>query len=185
MGQLIRMDRIRHIFILLLLGVLASQAEEYKKKNRMVSIFNIVKFKNDPCEADDDKSGTCYTEDECADRQGTASGSCAEGYGVCCVFSIGCNAQKNENCTYFQSTGTPTGACNARICPCASNICQLRLDFLTFNIAQPSLEAAATVKGLVNVALVGGAKAVTNGSMFNRYIYRYFTGQHCTPSNLR
>ena len=69
------MDRIRHIFILLLLGVLASQAEEYKKKNRMVSIFNIVKvssllkylmcilvdlffyfqFKNDPCEADDDK----------------------------------------------------------------------------------------------------------------------------------
>ena len=52
------MDRIRHIFLLLLLGVLAvSHAEDNqaRKRNRMVSIFNIVKFKNDPGEANDDK----------------------------------------------------------------------------------------------------------------------------------
>merc|ERR1712029_94412 len=167
MGQsLMTMDRIRHIFLLLLLGVLAvSHAEDNqaRKRNRMVSIFNIVKFKNDPCEANDDKSGTCYTEDECADRKGTASVSCAEGYGVCCVFTVGCDAVKNENCTYFQSTGMPEGACNAKICPCASNICQLRLDFLTFNIAQPSLEAVAAVSKLLNGAVVSGAgKDVTN-----------------------
>merc|ERR1719429_252883 len=90
------MDRIRHIYLLLLLGVLAvSQAEEFRRK-RMVSIFNIVKFKNDPCEADDGKSGTCYTEDECTDRKGTASGSCAEGYGVCCVFTVGWPRSKTK-----------------------------------------------------------------------------------------
>ena len=56
--SLMTMDRIRHIFLLLLLGVLAvSHAEDNqaRKRNRMVSIFNIVKFKNDPCEANDDK----------------------------------------------------------------------------------------------------------------------------------
>ena len=38
------MDRIRHIYLLLLLGVLAiSQAEEQHRRKRMVSIFNIVK----------------------------------------------------------------------------------------------------------------------------------------------
>jgi len=160
------MDRIRHIFLLLLLGVLVvSHAEDNqaRKRNRMVSIFNIVKFKNDPCEANDDKSGTCYTEDECADRKGTASGSCAEGYGVCCVFTVGCDAVKNENCTYFQSTGMPEGACNAKICPCASNICQLRLDFLTFNIAQPSDDAVGPVSKALNGVIVSGAgKDVTN-----------------------
>ena len=31
------------------------------------------------------QNGTCYTEDECDSRGGSASGSCAEGYGVCCV----------------------------------------------------------------------------------------------------
>ena len=57
----------------------------------------------------------------------------------------------------------PEGACNAKICPCASNICQLRLDFLTFNIAQPSLEAVAAVSKLLNGAVVSGAgKDVTN-----------------------
>ena len=30
-------------------------------------------------------NGTCYTAEECASRDGVASGSCAEGYGVCCI----------------------------------------------------------------------------------------------------
>ena len=29
--------------------------------------------------------GTCYTAEECEDNSGTASGSCADGYGVCCI----------------------------------------------------------------------------------------------------
>ena len=44
------------------------------------------------------QSGTCYTEDECADRKGTASGSCAEGYGVCCVCTYHFKkAKKSQN----------------------------------------------------------------------------------------
>ena len=43
----------------------------------------------------------------------------------------------SENCTYFQSSGTETGACNAKICP-KHGVCQLRLDFSKFDIGQPS-----------------------------------------------
>ena len=65
------------------------------------SVFNIVKFANDACEGSDSKvqkmthiknlffkfsheiiytqNGTCYTEDECEDKGGKASGTCAEG----------------------------------------------------------------------------------------------------------
>ena len=33
----------------------------------------------------DSKNGTCYTSEECDKRGGTNSGSCANGYGVCCT----------------------------------------------------------------------------------------------------
>lgn len=70
-----------------------------------VSIFNIVTFPNDPCDAGS-KNGTCYTKyltnelfkykymygqnssfsfrEECSNKGGTNDGSCASGYGVCC-----------------------------------------------------------------------------------------------------
>ena len=37
--------------------------------------------------------GTCYTAEECEDNSGTASGSCADGYGVCCICK--CSRQKS------------------------------------------------------------------------------------------
>ena len=31
------------------------------------------------------KNGTCYAQDECENKGGTGYGTCAGGYGVCCV----------------------------------------------------------------------------------------------------
>ena len=40
---------------------------------------------------------------ECMDRQGSASGSCAAGFGVCCVFLAStCGSTVKENCTYVR-----------------------------------------------------------------------------------
>ena len=57
-----------------------------------------------------------------------------EGYGVCCVFSLGCGDSISENGTYFESSASVVGQCNLRVCPCNENICQLRLDFMNFGI---------------------------------------------------
>ena len=49
------------------------------------SIFQIVKFNNDHCNAIDGTIGTCYTASECTAKGGEERGNCASGFGVCCV----------------------------------------------------------------------------------------------------
>ena len=51
----------------------------------VLSVFQIVKFKNDACPASDGNTGVCFTEAECAAKGGVASGNCASAFGVCCV----------------------------------------------------------------------------------------------------
>ena len=50
--------------------------------NYIIEFFS--SFPNDVCKAGT-KNGTCYTQAECTERNGEESGSCASGFGVCCV----------------------------------------------------------------------------------------------------
>jgi len=104
-------------------------------------------------------NGTCYTSEECASRDGTASGSCANGYGVCCLISIGCGMTSSENCTYLVQASTtnnpnvsPAGGnmCSYKICPMDSSITRIRFDLNTFQIAGPVVtpDADGTPNGI-------------------------------------
>jgi len=134
-----------------------TQAEVGQGKN--IGIFNVVKFPNEPCNSGGTKNGTCYTSEECESKKGKSEGSCAEGYGVCCVFSEGCGDVTAENGTYFESSAGLTGACNLRVCKCQTDICQMRLDFMTFVIHGPS-----TADATVGEILAGDAIAATKGT---------------------
>ena len=70
-----------------------------------------------------------------AHRSGTASGSCASSFGVCCIFEKTCDGGSvSQNLTYFTSSSRAVGAaCELTICKCATDVCQLRLDFETFS----------------------------------------------------
>merc|ERR1711874_250704 len=109
----------------------------YAKEGKLLP-FQIIKFPNDPCDVSGTKNGTCYTSEECSDKGGTSIGSCAEGYGVCCTFSIGCDGSSSENCTYIEIMSPSAGKCTPQICPTTSNICQIRLELETFVITGPS-----------------------------------------------
>ena len=65
-----------------------SGEEEEARGGKTLSVFNVVKFPNDACGASNGFNGTCYTSSECSSLGGTASGTCASSFGVCCVFSI-------------------------------------------------------------------------------------------------
>ena len=57
------------------------------RQGRVLPLFTIVRFGNTACDSTDaDKNGTCYTSAECATKGGTAAGTCASGFGVCCNF---------------------------------------------------------------------------------------------------
>ena len=45
----------------------------------------MISLKNTNCGGTSGRNGTCYTEEECATRGGINSGTCAGGYGICCV----------------------------------------------------------------------------------------------------
>jgi len=106
---------------------------------KVLSVFNVVRFPNDQCDGGSSKNGTCYTTSECTSRGGSSSGTCANGYGVCCIFTLGCGGQSSENSTYFENpAGVGAGQCTATICKVNSDICKLRIDFNTFAISGPS-----------------------------------------------
>jgi len=68
-----------------ILATLANSAELRDGAGKL-AIFQVVKFPNIPCEVTGGtKNGTCYTSEECSDRGGVSDGSCADGYGVCCI----------------------------------------------------------------------------------------------------
>merc|ERR1712226_891429 len=118
------------------------------KDARLFNVFSVVRFPNDACVGTSARNGTCYTEAECTNKNGANAGSCAQGFGVCCVFIANCGASVAENCTYFESAGGESGACSLEICPCGSGICQMRLDFSNFVITGPSTATATVGKAL-------------------------------------
>ena len=75
---------------------------------RFLSLFTIVSFKNDACQSGTGNNGTCYSSSDCSKLGGTASGSCASGFGVCCLFTKTCVQSTSNNCTYFQNSGYPS-----------------------------------------------------------------------------
>jgi len=103
---------------------------------RFLNLFSVIRFSNIPCLGTDNRNGTCYTEKQCRERSGTLSGTCAGGFGVCCVFSIGCGDTSSENSTYV-TTELVSSECSYKICRCNPTVSTIRLDFYQFDISQP------------------------------------------------
>eukprot|EP00095_Tigriopus_kingsejongensis_P008330 maker-scaffold1667_size31718-snap-gene-0.4 protein:Tk08330 transcript:maker-scaffold1667_size31718-snap-gene-0.4-mRNA-1 annotation:"hypothetical protein DAPPUDRAFT_311633" len=132
--------------------------EESPRDGKVLSLFQIVRFKNDPC-ISASRNGTCYTGNECTENGGVASGTCAGGYGVCCVFTLACGQTTRDNCTYLTRNngggGHGMAACHYTICKCSEQVCRIRLDFLNFDLAPPGL--GTTVMGGVAISTNGGS----------------------------
>jgi hypothetical protein len=173
-----------------------------EQNGKAISIFNVVKFKNDVCAGGGNQNGTCFTAEECSAIDGTASGSCAEGYGVCCIVSLECGKSSKQNCTYLvQSavTAPTTNPCTYTICPTSSNICRIRLDFATFTIEGPSTststDALNAVAPIANnnygrcvtdtftVSSSAGAVPVICGTNTGQHIYVDSDGEQCSSAS--
>jgi len=140
------MGPLKQLALLVVLATLA-YAQPNHRGEKAIGIFNIVKFPNSVCETDSTAtpSGTCFTAEECTDKGGVASRSCADGYGVCCIIQLACGGTTRENCTYLSQASTttpPTAGCTYEICPGDSTINRIRLDLTMFNIAGPFLPAS-------------------------------------------
>merc|ERR1711992_23013 len=128
------------------------EVEESEREGKVIPVFQVVKFPNDVCKGSS-RNGTCYTAEECTSKGGTNDGSCASGFGVCCVFALSCGGSSSENQTYLvqSSTTSLTSPCTYSICKCSTNICRIRFDFTTFvlatAVAGTTVAAANTAAG--------------------------------------
>jgi len=120
--------------------VFSSENEQLERNEKLISTFQIVRFPNDVCVGSSSRNGTCYTSAECSDKGGSSSGSCADGFGVCCIFTISvCDSSTSENLTYWTQPSTISGtSCGLTVLPATDDICSLRLDFTGFVITGPS-----------------------------------------------
>jgi len=122
----------------------ANPADDQKQRSgRVLSLFSIVQFPNDICTSAStaQPNGLCMASSECSSKSGTASGNCASGFGVCCIFKVStCGSTISNNVTYITNPGFPaayttTGTCSYTVSKCSSDICQLRLDFDSLALA--------------------------------------------------
>merc|ERR1712156_514635 len=154
------MGALKKILVIFLLNtaMVFALPKDLERQRKAIGIFNVIKFPNDPCIGSGTMNGTCYTADECSTRDGIASGSCADGYGVCCTITLSCGDTTTENCTYLmQASATSpnqdppgSGVCEYTICPTTSSISRIRLDFTTFDIAGPEPIAAGGFAAIAN-----------------------------------
>ena len=122
----------------------------------VLSLFNVIKFENGVCRSDTNMNGTCYTPQECETKNGIASGSCASGFGVCCLFTLECGQMSSENNTFIRQNdiNSDLNSCAYTICKSSSNICRFRLDFNVFDISGP-VSGMAARNGIVPNPQIG------------------------------
>jgi len=137
--------------------------EDREREERVLNIFTVVNFPNSACNASNGNEGVCYAATECISLGGTSSGTCASGFGVCCLFSGGCGSSTVLNNTYFNSGNSDTSACTFEVCKTDSSICHIRLDFDTFEIAGPSTANTGTNPTMRSRCLTASFSASTQG----------------------
>merc|ERR1711944_25348 len=175
---------LNRIFILLCFPFL-SLALLQERKEKSFSLFSVLKWQNTGCQAVSDANlqGVCYTKQECDDLGGEEDGNCAAGFGTCCIVKVsGTTASPGgtvtQNCTFIENVDFPaaeanTAAYNYMVTKCSSEICQIRLDFIMGNFAQPAaVTGSCTGRDTVTVTPGGGESVpVLCGDLTGQHLY--------------
>ena len=91
-----------------------------------------------------------------------------------------CGDTISQNNTYFESRGSESGSCTLKICKCSTNVCQLRLDFETFQISGPSTSTQSVTKVIAGSSNSDGGAAASNAG---RCLTDQFSVTATTASN--
>merc|ERR1711971_133133 len=151
------------LFILVIVCVAEPNVEELLTtetaqtiEGKVLPVFQVIKFPNDICTGAT-RNGTCYTAEECSSKGGASDGSCASGFGVCCIFTLACGGSASENQTYLvqASVTTLTSPCKYTICPVATNICRIRFDFTTMVLANAVTGSTVAATATTTSSLAG------------------------------
>ncbi|XP_039963800.1 uncharacterized protein LOC120776840 [Bactrocera tryoni] len=157
------------------------QNHSHSRSPRWFPFYTIGRFPNDVCVGANQLAGTCVVRGECSDNGGVAAGTCSTitTQAVCCIYQLGCGSSTSYNNTYFYNSGYPGtyaggGRCTIVVSKCDSNICQLRIDFLSLSIAPPNGDGYCLTDTLT---ITGGSRVPTIcGENSGQHVYVDFNG---------
>ncbi|XP_029162818.1 uncharacterized protein LOC114934308 [Nylanderia fulva] len=112
------------------------------RSSRVLNFFP-VPVEEECLSEDKRRQGTCMNTYECRIQRGVSHGPCALGFGVCCIFTASCDNEVQNNLTYVTSPGFPNLIdrpmnCTVVVRKIDTEVSQLRIDFVHFNIGQPN-----------------------------------------------
>ncbi|OTF79565.1 hypothetical protein BLA29_009489 [Euroglyphus maynei] len=128
-----------------------------------------------PCQTEYNTSGTCLARSDCLARNGMTSGSCVSGVTVCCDLKFTCGGRTDKNGTVFVNQMYPladnmTNTCQITI-EKQPNVCQLRLDFDEFTLAQPDENGQCTTDSFMIRTSVGERLPILCGENPGQHLY--------------
>ncbi|XP_073955150.1 uncharacterized protein isoform X2 [Choristoneura fumiferana] len=119
------------------------QLSAKETKTRFLEIFEVVEFDHVPCTSSSGLEGTCLHESDCQGIGGATMGTCADGYGACCVIQYSCDDTSAAAAGWFTNPGFPEPSserlsCAVSISKQSEDVKQIRLDFLNFELLPPT-----------------------------------------------
>jgi len=141
---------------------LGAKARAAHRSGKLFSVFSIVSFPNEACVSHmDQTNGTCLSPADCRTIGGALEGSCASGFGTCCVVRLGgqgagsggvCGGVVTANTTVLQNPGYPgkystAGTCVYLVKRMDEGVCQIRLDFQQLSLGYSSSSPTGCVSG--------------------------------------
>ncbi|XP_068081826.1 uncharacterized protein [Anabrus simplex] len=123
------------------------KGEEQPTSQRERFLVAVLKVRNSLC-TEGGVDGVCLDKAECALAGGTYLGKCAV-LGACCSIQRSCSNSTHYKVSYFVSPKTFQHQCDYRVDIVNRDVCQVRLDFETFSLAQPT-SSNFTTDGITN-----------------------------------
>ncbi|XP_047025149.1 uncharacterized protein LOC124633831 isoform X1 [Helicoverpa zea] len=114
-----------------------------KSKTRFLEVFQVVEFDHVSCVSSSGLEGTCLPEAECIESGGSTMGTCADGYGTCCVTQFACDDRSAAESGWFTNPDFPSPSTERLSCAFAldkasEDVKQIRLDFSNFELLPPT-----------------------------------------------
>jgi len=182
-------------FILYFVDQSIAKNQTEQRNGKVYSLFSVVQFPNQVCSTTSGtySNGTCITSSECTSRGGTTQGSCAAGFGVCCIFTYSATGSViSQNVSYivnpnYPSNYAPTSTPNTvtyEIEKSSCDVCRIRLDYEVFQLTTPVTGngvAGAAVNGRCNtdfMTIKTTAHTVSTDTTGNIGNYPYMCGKN-------
>ncbi|XP_013190549.1 uncharacterized protein LOC106134942 [Amyelois transitella] len=110
---------------------------------KFLEVFEVVEFDHVVCTSSSGLEGTCLPEYECQNASGRPMGTCADGYGTCCVLEFKCDDRTSAASGWFTNPSFPSPSterlsCTLMIDKTSENVKQIRLDFMNFELLPPT-----------------------------------------------